>query len=251
MVTVSSNTDSRAIPSIADGNDNTQWQSDACLPTGFSQRPAMNPLLRLCGGKSPLGAPSSLCSASSGSSGLGNSTDTDVYTSATIEPASGQACFTASLPNGPHTAYRIIVKGWYGLSTGAPNVSVYLLTQAAGTNATSKVLAMNLTKGAPYDYNTFPAAGEWKVGWRGCGRCGRAPGERIPLPEVAVQVTSCVECAVVDMGDIKEVGVLRFRFWSPDAIYTNMSVSADGVEWDVIRVSSARVRAEGPGISVR
>ncbi|KXZ55128.1 hypothetical protein GPECTOR_3g28 [Gonium pectorale] len=58
---------------------------------------------------------------------------------------------------------------------------------------------------------------------------------RFRLTEVAVQVTSCVEWAVVDMGDIKEVGVLRFRFWSPDAIYTNMSVSADGVEWDVIR----------------
>ncbi|KXZ55117.1 hypothetical protein GPECTOR_3g27 [Gonium pectorale] len=267
-VTVSTNPDLKAISNIADGNDNTQWQSDACLPTGFSQRPAMNPLLQLCGGKSPLGAPSSLCSASSGSSGLGNATDTDPYTSATVEPASGQAYFAASLPNGPHTVsglgnatdtdpytsatvepasgqayfaaslpngphtvYRIIVKGWYGLSTGAPNVSVYLLTKAAGTNATSKVLVMNLTKGAPYDYNYIPAAGLWKdvVGVR------LESASRFRLTEVAVQVTSCVEWAVVDMGAIKEVGVLRFRFWAPDAIYTNMSVSADGVKWDVIR----------------
>ncbi|PNH07564.1 Replication factor C subunit 3 [Tetrabaena socialis] len=149
-VTVSSNVDLSRTPMITDGNDNTQWQSDACYPTGFTSRPAMNPLLNRCtqaGG----------CTASAGSRDLANSTDTNPYTSATIEPASGLASFTASIAGEPRAVKRVSIKGWYGQSLPKANVSVFLLI-AGGAD---RLLVGQLLAG-PDDYVWVHIKGQWQ-----------------------------------------------------------------------------------------
>ncbi|GFR48117.1 hypothetical protein Agub_g9944 [Astrephomene gubernaculifera] len=231
-VIVSSNFDQAAIPNIVDSNDNTQWQSDACHPTGYTSRPAMNPLLRLCNSSA------SACTASPASANLPAATDTSVYTSAAIEPdaskpanASDAAFFAIKLPDGPMTVLSLSVKGWYGLSGGARanTTAVYVVMQPPG-QAAQNVLVDILQKGVD-DYNWVHVRGPWSnvVSVR------LESSSRFMLTEVAVQVTSCVEEAVVDMGAVRAVGVLRFKYWSMDAINSSLAVSADNVTWDVLR----------------
>ncbi|GFR48118.1 hypothetical protein Agub_g9945 [Astrephomene gubernaculifera] len=231
-VIVSSNFDQAAIPNIVDSNDNTQWQSDACHPTGYTSRPAMNPLLRLCNSSA------SACTASPASANLPAATDTSVYTSAAIEPdaskpanASDAAFFAIKLPDGPMTVLSLSVKGWYGLSGGvrANTTAVYVVMQPPG-QAKQRVLAITLKKGV-HDYNWVHVRGPWSnvVSVR------LESSSRFMLTEVAVQVTPCVEQAVVDMGAVRAVGVLRFKYWSMDAINSSLAVSADNVTWDVLR----------------
>ncbi len=56
------------------------------------------------------------------------------------------------------------------------------------------------------------------------------------LTELAVSAGPCVEWAAVDMGAVQPVGVLRFRYWSPDSAAADLHVSADGIAWTPIRV---------------
>ncbi|GLC70243.1 hypothetical protein PLESTF_000947600 [Pleodorina starrii] len=231
-VAVSTNPDPKALPQIADGDDNTMWQSDACLPTGYSVRPTMNPLMELCGGAGPAGAPASYCTASSGSSNLASATDHNVYTGAgiAVDPAraaagvdDGAAFFSAVVPGDPRVVTRVSYKGF-----SSSNVSVVLLIQPPG-QAVQRV-AVGLIYPA-VNYQWLHAVGVWQdvVGVR------LESNGSFTLTEVAVMAAPCIEWATVDMGAIREVGTLRFRFWSPDAEYTNMSVSADGANWTNIR----------------
>ncbi|GLI60353.1 hypothetical protein VaNZ11_002475 [Volvox africanus] len=232
-VNVSSNPDPKALPHLVDGNDNTQWQSDACLPTGYTSRPNMNPLLYLCGGNSSIGAPASYCTASTGSTKLATATDTDVYTGAVIavDPnrvaggvIDGAAFFSAIVPGGPRVISRVTYKGF-----SRENVSVVLVLQPAGGAAQRVVVATLVPDINNYAWTGVPGP------WEDVVEVRLESTVSFTLTEVAVMSAPCVEWAVVDMGQIREVGVLRFRHWSPDAEHTNMSVSADGVNWTIMK----------------
>ncbi|GIL99515.1 hypothetical protein Vretimale_4644, partial [Volvox reticuliferus] len=231
QVNVSSNPVASALPHIVDGDDNTQWQSDACLPTGYTARPSMNPLLFLCNGSSPTGAPPSYCTASNGSSNLGAATDTSVYTGAGIAldrtraPAADAAFFAVIVPGGPRVVTRVSCKGF-----STSNVTVWLIVQPAGLSTQQRVQVSTFVPSVD-NYNWIHVAGSWQdvVGLR------LQSNASFTLTEVAVQSGPCLEQAVVDMGSLREVGTLRFRYWSPDAEHSNMSVSADGVNWTDMR----------------
>ncbi len=135
-----------------------QWQSDACFPGGYISRPAMNPLLRLCEGASPRGAPATMCTASTGSRDLSSATDTNVYSSAAIVAVAGTngqpiAWFEAALPGGAQAVSRVSVKGWYGTTTP---LSVVLLLQGGGRVQVATVTAAE-------NYNWVHTLGSWQV----------------------------------------------------------------------------------------
>lgn len=118
----------------------------------------MNPLLRLCEGASPRGAPATFCTASAGSRDLKSATDTSVYSSAAIAAVTstnGQpiAWFEAALPGGAQAVSRVSVKGWYGST--AP-LSVVLLLQGGG-----RVQVVTVT--AAENYNWVHTLGSWQV----------------------------------------------------------------------------------------
>ncbi|KAG2496554.1 hypothetical protein HYH03_005377 [Edaphochlamys debaryana] len=217
--TVSSNPDPSALPCISDGNDNTQWQSDACHPTGYTLRPHMNPLLRLC-------ATAGACTASAGSTDLASATDTSVYTSAIIAvpPGGGKAFLNVPIPGGPLEVKRVSLKAYSGAST--PSVDVFL-TFADG----SRTKVYSLLPGSPDQYAWTRALGPWQ---NVVAVSVEASGG-FSLTELAVQIAPCVEWAQVDMGKAYDVGMLRIRYWSPDALSSDFTVSEDGVSWDTIR----------------
>jgi serine/threonine-protein kinase ATR len=162
---VSSNPDSNALPCIVDGNDNTQWQSDACFPTGYTGRPSMNPLMLLCNGSSPLGSPASFCTASSGSKNLGQATDLSVYTGATVvaDPVrtaagvpDGAAFFAATVPGGPRAVKRVSFKGF-----SSYNVTVLLVVQPLGQPMQRIPVAVLVP--AINNYAWVAVTGQWQV----------------------------------------------------------------------------------------
>ncbi|KAG2424160.1 hypothetical protein HXX76_014693 [Chlamydomonas incerta] len=251
-VTVSSNPDPSALPCVADSNDNTQWQSDACYPTGYMSRPSMNPLLRLCTDATartapspPAGADPSApgCVASTGSTNLPLLTDTSPYTGASIEadPAAAAAGSPAAAfllaalpphpadaPEQPRLVRRVSAKVWWGsangVSTGAPVAVVLLLSDG------SRQEVGRLTPGVD-DYAWVHLTGSWT----GVTGVSLESPLRFMLTELAVSAGPCVEWAAVDMGAVQPVGVLRFRYWSPDSAAADLHVSADGVAWTAIR----------------
>ncbi|KAG2432171.1 hypothetical protein HXX76_009091 [Chlamydomonas incerta] len=251
-VTVSSAADPIAMSHVADSDDNTQWQSDACYPGGYIARPSMNPMFRLCtlassrtAASPPAAAtPSSPgCVASTGSTNLPLLTDNDVYTGAAIQAdpvaaaaGSQSAAFIfVSLP--PHLANateqprrvrRVSAKAWWGssngVSTGAPVAVVLLL--ANGTRVSVGVLTPGVN-----DYAWVHFTGSWL---NVVGVLLTSP-RFFMLTELAVSAGPCVEWAAVDMGSVRQVGVLRFRYWAPDSASADLHVSADGVSWTPIR----------------
>ncbi|KAL4458642.1 hypothetical protein ABPG75_013507 [Micractinium tetrahymenae] len=198
---------------ITDSDENTMWQSDACFPTGYNQRDDMNPLKRAC-------AIAGRCSASTGSTLLQNATDLDVYTGALVSLPAGTpsgtagAFLRASLP-AASTVYRVTLKAF-----GSANIE-FLLLKGDGTS----VKAMTTTTAD--NYNWINADGEWAgiTAVRVQSRAG------FTLTELAVQTAPCTQWAVTDLGSVKQVGMLRVRFWSPDADTSILMTSTDNVTW--------------------
>ena len=72
--TISVTSNEAAKSKIIDGNDQTQWQSGACFPTGFIARADMNALLNIC-----TNTPAA-CVTSLGSKDVAKAFDNSFYT---------------------------------------------------------------------------------------------------------------------------------------------------------------------------
>lgn len=56
------------------------------------------------------------------------------------------------------------------------------------------------------------------------------------LTELAVESGPCTQWASVDMQQARQVGMIRVRFWAPDAAETKLLTSVDGQSWTLLRV---------------
>jgi serine/threonine-protein kinase ATR len=72
--TISVTSNEAAKGNIIDGNDQTQWQSWACFPTGFIGRADMNVLLNICTNNP------AACTTSAGSKDVARGFDNNFYT---------------------------------------------------------------------------------------------------------------------------------------------------------------------------
>lgn len=203
-VTVTSNPDDA--PNTVDGNTSTFWQSGACLPTGFLERADLNLLFDACS----LGA----CENSGSSDDPSYATDADVYTSCRLSVGAESAWFQACLPaEGP--LIEVAVRGTF------EGVATVELVGSTGT-----VLLGTLDSSDDRALVHFPAPdGEWLS-------VLLSSSDDMSVTELAARELGCFEQAIVDMGDIREIGLVRSRHLSASHVTSSTLLSSlDGVEW--------------------
>lgn len=199
-VTVSSN--SSTANAVIDGDDQTQWTSDSCFPTGFLSRADLNPIAGACA--------SGTCT---GATDAAEATDADYYTAASVSLSGGSAQLRVPLPTaGP--LEEIAFRGF-----GA-TVSVYAETSAGnvlvGTYSTSDAYSL-VRYTAPSDDVTAVVL---------------AATTGFTVTEVAAYAGPCTQSAIVDLGAPTDVGVVRTRHWAGGhASSTTLRGSTDGVAW--------------------
>uniref|UniRef100_A0A383VQX7 F5/8 type C domain-containing protein n=1 Tax=Tetradesmus obliquus TaxID=3088 RepID=A0A383VQX7_TETOB len=214
--TISVSTNDAAKQNIIDGNDQTQWQSGACFPTGFIARPEMNLLLRVCNSSTP-----SPCTYPAGSKTVDSAFDNSFYTGAWIaKAANGIASISVTLPQ-PTDIYRFYFRGSWN-----KGVARLVIQQQDGSTTT---VVGNLN-------STLAWVDIKQIGlWQGVTQVQVVSNDSFTLTELAAQYTRCFEMATLDMQDVFAVHVIRARWWSTDSVGTSLSVSADNATWTVVR----------------
>ena len=210
-------------PNAYDGNLNTAWNSDGCLPYAFIKREDLNPLKHLCANGG--------CTATTSPS-LSLVTITDALDNSgqvTIPAVNGEARLTLQLP----TPRKLELVNFRGSITGTNTnpVTITLLTDAGASEVigsytpannyvhvrfsatTSVVSAIQFTSTQPF--NVF---------------------------EIAALQTPCYEWYQADFGQMREVGWIRIKPYTPDATRLTLETSTDGQAWtEVAEVTPSSV----------
>ena len=218
-VTVDTTSNAGEASKVLDSNEKTNWQSGACAPTGFLDRPELNTLLHACADKP------NRCT-STGSVKLAPATDGSFSTGANIPFVNGIAKFEVQLRNAG-LLLKVAIKGNYkaethlealtnqglvSIATVGPEVKYHFLV-FEGTNLTVSALRVRSS-------------------------------DAFTVIELAVLASPCYEMAAVDLGTPREVQVVQTRHWAGGrAIATSLLVSTNGNNWtEVARLNPDALR---------
>ncbi len=204
--TISSSSVGSGLANVLDNNVNTQWQSDAPLPSGFIGRADQNYVYNLG---------TTICTGTGSNYNL--ITDGNTNTAASIALQTGKAVLKMDFGIG-RTFYTTTLK----LSTSA-GVSVY-----AFTSATDSTLIGTYTTANNYSlqrYN-FPTATIKQL------KCYSSAS--FQAFELAILADLPKEWVTLDLGAQKNIGQIITRHWSggaANATATELLVSSDNLNW--------------------
>jgi serine/threonine-protein kinase ATR len=206
IVSVSSITPTSFVEHIIDGDDGTFWQSGGALPTGFLIRQDLNILLGL--GGTP---------ASTNSGGLPDSviTDASVYTGLQIPQVSGKAWVEIDL-GGVSPFRSLSLKG----IVGADSISIWIFHSAGDSLKLGAYTSVD-------NYN-----------WKHISLIDTITKVRLEstnqftLTEVGARAEIPTEYAVIDLGSIKNIGVLETRHFTGSSVTASeILLSSDSISW--------------------
>ena len=191
-----------------DRDTDTHWQSGACWPTGFISRPELNAVLNSCAeGK---------CEASSDGD-LSGATDASSFSGAHIYPDDNQAWFNVYLTN-PSAMHSVTFR-----VDGDSTITASYIT------LTDTVSFATVNSGEEYDYKRYRLPDTTIRGIR------LTSGAHFMINELAVQSEPCFETLTADLGEEEEVGWIKTKHYSPDAVKESIiSYSKDGNHWDTV-----------------
>ena len=206
FVSVSSITPTSFVQHIIDGDDGTFWQSGGALPSGFLVRQDLNILLGL--GGTP---------ASSNSGGLpdSNITDGDVYTGLQIPPVSGKAWVELDL--GGISPFRSLsFKG----SVPGDSVSIWIYHTAGDS----------LKLGAYYEADNYSFKRFSLIDT--IAKIRMESNVQFTITDVGALAEIPTEYAVIDLGSIKNIGVLETRHFTGSSVTASeILLSSDSISW--------------------
>ncbi|XP_061172528.1 uncharacterized protein LOC133181894 [Saccostrea echinata] len=193
-VTASSSTGTSDPHSVIDDNDNTQWASGSCLPSGFVSDPEQNILHGLCQNKNHCTVSDSL--------DVYKATDGDPsYTAATINPSqsSPEAKLVISIPN-PQPVSFLTVWGIY--SHGATELS--LIDNNNIRHSIRTLTSIDNYKQISFSNITYPVA-----------RVEFVSTQKFQIREVAgLGTKGCVAKLTLDLGETRMIQTIRSRHWA-------------------------------------
>lgn len=198
------------------------WQSDACYPSGYLSRPAMNALLWACNTSS-----TNPCTSSPGSTNLAAATDSPFFTGTAANIAYSAATANSSryggawlrLPLAPASATgsgaatntggrnvsRVGMRGIFSAAAGWVQIYLELATPGSSSTSTPTVVGPVLLANSTNSYSWVAATGNWTGVVAVVVRASAA----FTVTEVGAAVGACEETAVVDLGVEQSVGLIR------------------------------------------
>lgn len=195
-----------------DGNLNTAWNSDGCLPYGFIKREDLNPLKNLCANGG--------CTATTNSNTVLNTiTDTlDNSGQVTIPVVNGEARLTLQLA----AAQTLQLVNFRGSITGG-NTNPITLTLVTQTGAEEVIGTYTTTNN--YNHVRFTATTSTITAIKFTST------QPFNVFEIAALKAPCYEWYQADFGQVRELGWIRIKPYSPDVTRLALEASADGQVW--------------------
>ena len=207
-ITSSSNPAAEILARTVDGNTDTFWQSDGCLPTGYIGRGELNSLLGACA--------NGRCSAPGSTSSISSASDGNANTAFYPGSSNGANWIEMQLPS-PRLLQRISLRG----------IANQPVTVTALTSGGSQVVG-SYTTANNYAYQAYPPPTQPVTALRLTSSASFAVSELAALGDL------CFEYVTYDFGQPREVGWLDVRHWAPDAISTTLWLSNDNLTWNKI-----------------
>lgn len=206
IVSVSSMTPFTFVENIIDGNDGTFWQSEGALPTGFIIRPDLNILLGQGG-----------TTASTNSGELIDSviTDGSVYTGLQIPPVSGKAWVEIDL-GGSNPIRSLSLKG----IVGTDSISIWIFHSASDS-----VKIGAYTSSDNYNWKHLSLVDT-------ITKVLLKSGNQFTITEIGALGEIPTEYAVIDLGTIKNIGVIETRHFTSNGVTASeVLLSLDSITW--------------------
>lgn len=206
IVSVSSMTPFTFMENIIDGDDGTFWQSEGALPTGFIIRPDLNILLGLGG-----------TTASTNSGELIDSviTDGSVYTGLQIPPVSGKAWVEIDL-GGSNPIRSLSLKG----IVGTDSISIWIFHSASDS-----VKMGAYTSSDNYNWKHLSLVDT-------ITKVLLESGNQFTITEIGALGEIPTEYAVIDLGTIKNIGVIETRHFTSNGVTASeVLLSQDSITW--------------------
>lgn len=206
IVSVSSMTPFTFVENIIDGDDGTFWQSEGALPTGFIIRPDLNILLGLGG-----------TTASTNSGELIDSviTDGSVYTGLQIPPVSGKAWVEIDL-GGSNPIRSLSLKG----IVGTDSISIWIFHSASDS-----VKMGAYTSSDNYNWKHLSLVDT-------ITKVLLESGNQFTITEIGALGEIPTEYAVIDLGTIKNIGVIETRHFTSNGVTASeVLLSLDSITW--------------------
>lgn len=191
-----------------DGDDNTNWVSGYCLPGNYLGRADVNILYNHCA--------NAYCTSTS-SQDLSGATDGSVYTTALVQPTSGEAKFTLTLAS-PTNVIVLTINGIYN------------------DNASLNAYDIN---GQRHEIDVFNSSMNYKsintfMSNYTIEKLEVTSAAEFRIKEIgAIGPEGCTEEIKVDFGSVKSVGTVRTRHWAGTnaASLLEMRLSTNGSSW--------------------
>ncbi len=193
---------------VLDGDDNTNWTSGSCFPSGFLSRAELNPLALACAaGRCTL----------SGAGSPDGATDADVYTGASAALSGGSASLRVELA-AAQLLDEVAFRGFGGtIDVSVETASGGLLSVGTYTSAEAYTLQR-------YAAPTEAVAAVLLTATSG-----------FTVTEVGAYRGPCLEWATVDLGLARPVGVVRSRHWAGGkGLSSALYGSLDGLAWTLL-----------------
>lgn len=206
IVSVSSMTPFTFVENIIDGDEGTFWQSEGALPTGFIIRPDLNILLGLGG-----------TTASTNSGELIDSviTDGSVYTGLQIPPVSGKAWVEIDL-GGSNPIRSLSLKG----IVGTDSISIWIFHSASDS-----VKMGAYTSSDNYNWKHLSLVDT-------ITKVLLESGNQFTITEIGALGEIPTEYAVIDLGTIKNIGVIETRHFTSNGVTASeVLLSLDSITW--------------------
>ena len=206
IVAVSSMTPFTFVENIIDGDDGTFWQSEGALPTGFIIRSDLNILLGLGG-----------TTASTNSGELIDSviTDGSVYTGLQIPPVSGKAWVEIDL-GGSNPIRSLSLKG----IVGTDSISIWIFHSASDS-----VKIGAYTSSDNYNWKHLSLVDT-------ITKVLLKSGNQFTITEIGALGEIPTEYAVIDLGTIKNIGVIETRHFTSNGVTASeVLLSLDSITW--------------------
>ncbi len=193
---------------VIDMDLQSHWQSGACLPSGYVERPELNLLLGTCEAGDCL---------SSSESNLSGASDADVYTTAKVSGELGEAWFEAILPQ----AVSLEVIGLQGIAQ--TEILVSAIVEGVET------MVGTYLPGDNYQMVNFDAPpGEISA-------ILLRSAESFHVSEIATLAEPCFEELLLDLRKPRPVGWIDTRHWAGGyALSTSLWASLDGEDWTLL-----------------
>lgn len=213
-VAVSASSSPNQTTNVIDSNDNTQWTSGNCLPSGYVKRPDENILLGLCA--------AGHCSGTTAPDANKITDGDQSYTVAHVNAqADGSGQNVAKVIISPQTPVHLVLMSVWGIYKAETKLEIQY------ANQTVEILRI-LTSGDNYQQITMPKAYSDVV------KISMTSNQSFQIKEIAsLGPAGCREHITVDLGHVREIGVVRTRHWAGTNTATRLTMlfSVDNNTW--------------------